>query len=179
MEKITSPTLVYHWVHPWLGWCEMTLEWLMDGFWHWGYIIIGIAGKSGVPFSMAVGNCPQDFIHFYSILQWTFIDRCGKPRCEAIVLSMYIYIYIGVDLVGSFKHCWLSNLHGMMIQGLEKPPPTPWFPLGDVLGWGSEDCDVALIGGNRWEPGNLGTCTKTGGIWVSGRQIFVSSRCIK
>lgn len=161
MEKITSPTLVYHWVHPWLGWCEMTLEWLMDGFWHWGYLIIGIAGKSGVPFSMAVGNCPQDFIHFYSILQWTFIDRCGKPRCKAIVLSIYIYILALI---------WLE-VSSMMIQGLEKPPATPWFPL-DVLGlrqWGL--WRGAYRWEPTWEPGNLGTCTKTGGIWVSGRQI--------
>ena len=50
------------------------------------------------------------------------------------------------------RHSWLSNLHSMMIQGLERPP-TPWFPLGMSWTWGSEDCDVALIG--AWEPWNL------------------------
>lgn len=151
MEKITSPTLVYHWVHPWLGWCEMTLEWLMDGFWHWGYIIIGIAGKSGVPFSMAVGNCPQDFIHFYSILQWTFIDRCGKPRCEAIVLSMYIYIYwrwFGwkFQALLTFKPTWYDD------PGVREATTDPLVSFGGCPGlrqWG------LWRGAYRWEP--LGT----------------------
>ena len=168
MEKITSPTLVYHWVHPWLGWCEMTLEWLMDGFWHWGYLIIGIAGKSGVPFSMAVGNCPQDFIHFYSILQWTFIDRCGKPRCKAIVLSIYIYWrWFGWKFQAWWSRGWRSH---------QRPLGFLWMSWA----WGSEDCDVALIGGNR--PGNLGTLGPAPKLVVSGCQVgrFVfSSSCIK
>lgn len=89
---------------------------------------------------------------FSSILQWTFNDRCGKPRCKALVLSIYnilALIWLEVSSIVGFQTymVWWR----MMIQGLEKPPPTPWFPL-DVLSlrqWG------LWRGAYRWEP--LGT----------------------